>query len=50
FAVIPKRWVVERSFSWINKCRRLWRNCEATINSSLHMMVLSFVRILLKRT
>jgi transposase len=24
FAVIPKRWVVERSFSWIEKCRRLY--------------------------
>jgi len=28
FAVIPKRWVVERSFAWIEKCRRLWKNCE----------------------
>jgi transposase len=50
FVVIPKRWVVERSFSWMDKCRRLWRNCEATINSSFHMMALCFIRILLKRT
>ncbi|MEL6723363.1 MAG: IS5 family transposase, partial [Pseudomonadota bacterium] len=28
FAVIPKRWVVERSFAWLEKCRRLWKNCE----------------------
>jgi len=27
FAVIPKRWVVERSFAWLEKCRRLWKNC-----------------------
>ena len=28
FKVIPKRWVVERSFAWLEKCRRLWKNCE----------------------
>jgi len=49
FKVIPKRWVVERSFSWLEKCRRLWKNCEKKIHSSLQMMVLSFVRVLLKR-
>ena len=24
FVVLPKRWVVERSFAWLEKCRRLW--------------------------
>ena len=28
FKVIPKRWVVEGSFGWLEKCRRLWKNCE----------------------
>ena len=28
FAVIPKRWVVERSFAWLEKNRRLWKICE----------------------
>lgn len=28
FAVIPKRGVVERSFVWQEKCRRLWKNGE----------------------
>ncbi|RQW16325.1 IS5 family transposase, partial [Rhodobacteraceae bacterium CH30] len=28
FSVIPKRWVVERSFAWLEKNRRLWKNCE----------------------
>ena len=28
FTVIPKRWVVEHSFAWLEKCRRLWKNCE----------------------
>ena len=50
FKVIPKRWVVERSFAWIEKCRRLWKNCERLLNSSLHMVVLAFIRILLNRS
>ncbi len=35
FAVIPKRWVVERSFAWLEKCRRLWKNCERRLATSL---------------
>ena len=27
FKVIPKRWVVERCFGWLEKSRRLWKNC-----------------------
>ena len=34
FAVMPKRWVVERSFSWLKKCRRLWKHCERHLQSS----------------
>ena len=49
FKVIPKRWVVERSFAWLEKCRRLWKNCERKINTSLNMAVLAFGVLLLKR-
>lgn len=49
FVVIPKRWVVERSFSWLEKYRRLWKNCERKINTSLQMVVLAFIALLLKR-
>ncbi|CAN5656643.1 hypothetical protein BH23PAT2_BH23PAT2_05890 [soil metagenome] len=49
FKVIPKRWVVERSLSWLEKCRRLWKNCERTLATSLQMMVLAFLALLLKR-
>lgn len=49
FVVIPQRWVVERSFSWLEKCRRLWKNCERKINTSLQMVVLAFVGLLLRR-
>ena len=49
FVVIPKRWVVERSFAWLEKCRRLWKNCERKLNTSLQMINLAFDVILLKR-
>ena len=49
FVVIPKRWVVERSFGWIDKSRRLWKNCERKLNTSLQIIVLRFVELLLKR-
>lgn len=49
FAVIPKRWVVERSFAWLEKCRRLWKNCERKLRTSLNMVVLAFVVLILKR-
>ena len=49
FAVIPKRWIVERSFAWLEKCRRLWKNCERKINTSLQMVVLAFIRLLIQR-
>ena len=50
FAVLPKRWVVERSFAWLEKCRRLWKNCERKINTSLQMAVLAFLVLLLRRS
>ena len=49
FVVIPQRWIVERSFGWLEKCRRLWKNCERKINTSLQMVVLAFLVLLLKR-
>ncbi len=49
FVVLPKRWVVERSFAWLEKCRRLWKNCERKLNTSLQMVVLAFADLLLKR-
>lgn len=50
FAVIPKRWVVERCFGWLEKCRRLWKNCERKLNTSLQMVVLAFLASLVKRS
>ena len=50
FAVIPRMWVVERSFSWLEKCRCLWKNCERKLNTSLQMVVLAFCVLLLNRS
>jgi transposase len=49
FKVMPKRWVVERSFAWLEKCHRLWKNCEHKLSTSLQMVVLAFIALLLKR-
>ncbi|WP_311335936.1 transposase, partial [Cardiobacterium hominis] len=49
FAVLPKRWVVERSFSWLEKNRRLWKNCERKLSTSLQMVALAFLGVLLRR-
>lgn len=44
------RWVVERSYGWLNFKRRLIRDFEKTIESSEAMLTLGFIDILLKRT
>ena len=49
FKVIPQRWVVERSFAWLDKCRRLWKNCERKLNTSLQFTHLAFLVLLLRR-
>ena len=49
FVVLPKRWIVERSFSWLEKCRRLWKNCERLISTSLQMIHFAFLALILRR-
>ena len=49
FVVMPKRWIVERSFAWLEKCRRLWKNCERKLNTSQQFATLAFLTLLLKR-
>jgi transposase len=49
FVVLPKRWVVERSFAWLEKYRRLWKNCERKLATSRAMVVLAFLALLVKR-
>ena len=49
FEVIPKRWVVERSLSWLDHFRRLWKNCERKLHTVHQMVSLAFISILLRR-
>ncbi|MBK4739334.1 transposase [Noviherbaspirillum sp. DKR-6] len=46
---MSKRWVVERSIAWLEKCRRLRKNCECKLEISLQFAILAFLAPLLKR-
>jgi transposase len=50
FKVLPQRWVVERSFAWLEKNRRLWKNCERLLNTSLQFIHLAFLALILRRS
>ena len=49
FHILPKRWVVERTLSWLNNSRRLSKDYETSTNSSENMIKISHPRTLLKR-
>ncbi len=49
FAVHPRRWVIERTFGWIGRCRRLVRDHEATPSSALAFLLLAAAMVLVRR-
>jgi Transposase DDE domain len=49
FIVVHKRWIVERSNSWMEKCRLLWKNCESKLATSVAEIKLCFIRLILRR-
>jgi len=49
FKVLPKRWIVERTFSWIDTNRRNSKNYERLNDTSVAMVHLSAIRIMLNR-
>lgn len=49
FVTLPRRWVVERTVAWLNRCRRLAKNWEASIASSEGWMVVSSIRRMTRR-
>ena len=49
FAVQPRRWVVERTFAWLGKYRRLSKDYEKNTQSSEGFIYLASIRTLLKR-
>jgi transposase len=49
FAVLPRRWVVERTFGWLMRHRRLVRDYERTVSSAEAWIHLTMIRIQLRR-
>jgi transposase len=49
FEVLPRRWVVERTFAWLGRCRRLTRDFEATVASAVTWVLVAHIRILMRR-
>ena len=47
--VLPKRWIVERTFAWLNHSRRLSKDYELTVVSAETMVKISHIHTLLKR-
>jgi transposase len=49
FAVIPGRWVVERTFAWLGRNRRLAKDFERTIESATAWLVMASVQMITRR-
>src|SRR5215203_3566066 len=49
FAVLPRRWLVERTFAWLGRNRRLAKDFETTITSAVTMAYLASLQLLLRR-
>jgi transposase len=49
FVVLPRRWVVERTFAWLNRNRRLAKDFEATLDSALAWLFLASAKLLMRR-
>ncbi len=49
FAVLPHRWIVERTFGWLTRNRRLSKDYERMVQSSETFMEMAMVRLILKR-
>ena len=49
FEVLPRRWVVERTFAWLGRYRRLSKDYERTIRSSEGMIYLASIHTMTKR-
>ena len=49
FVVLQKRWIVERTFGWLGRCRRLAKDFEALTRSHLAFVQLAMIRLMLRR-
>jgi transposase len=49
FVVVPKRWIVERTFGWLNRCRRLAKDFENLTRTQLAFIQLAMIRLMARR-
>ena len=49
FSVLPKRWIVERTLAWLNRCRRLARDWENLNRKGLAFLRLASIRLMLRK-
>ena len=49
FQVLPKRWIVERTFAWLGRWRRLSKDYEATVASSRAFLQVAMIALMLRR-
>ena len=49
FKILPRRWVVERTFAWLGRSRRLSKDYEQTVSSSESFIYIAMVRLMLRR-
>ena len=49
FVVLPKRWIVERSIAWLNRCRRLAKDWECVNRKALAFLRLASIRLMLRK-
>jgi transposase len=49
FEVLPRRWVVERTFAWLNRCRRLAKDFENLDRNALTFIKLASIRLMLRK-
>jgi len=49
FVKLPQRWVVERTFAWLERSRRLYKDCEKLIETSAAMIKIAMIHLMLRR-
>jgi transposase len=49
FAVLPRRWIAERSIAWLNRCRRLAKDWECLTRSGLALLRWASVRLMVRK-
>jgi transposase len=49
FVVLPRRWVVERTFAWLNRCRRLAKDFENRTRNALAFLQLASIRLMVRK-